>query len=266
MSKSSIRWQKLNMVRIVLSIFFLAMGIYMLVVASNFVTINSNITGKEITPSDYNNLLLGETVHGTLTDIIMEYDGNNEEMNYYLVKSDDNMLLTFRTVSGSNFDRQVKEVLQGTRAEVDFRGQVSTLNTSSIGSLKLNMIADQTLKKNGIKGSIKEHLILQAVDINSGFIEIPVKAIICTFVGAAVMFLIAFLLLKKPIKNIIYCIKETKGQISFETEFDPSIKLKAEEYYTDGPNEQGYFYVGYEQEKISEKGNDKDENIDVDSK
>lgn len=261
MKGSSLAGQKWQITKVVLAIIALIICVYQVVSGINLMNVNNNPQdlGREITSADYANLSVGETVYGKVNNIIMQYQGEDSAdgifLNYYLVKSDDNKLITFRTEAGSNCDSNMQSLLSGQTNEVMFRGYVKDMMMINQSMLNLQRIATNTLSKNNIKGSWNEILVKQVVDITDYNAYIDDKIITATFIGAGIMLLIAFLLLRKVVKNAIYSIYEAKGNTDYEVNLKPEKKLETEEFFKGGINNQGYFYVGYEQEEESDKDN-----------
>lgn len=250
--RSAIAGGKWEITKVILAIISFIFFIYMLCSAMKLMSVNENM-GREITSADYSSLSIGETVCGKVDNIIMQYEGDESydgvALSYYLIKSDDDKVITFRTQTGSECDIQMQELLKGQTDEVEFRGYVQELKDKNKALLNLQRIAGNTLDKNNIKGSWSEVLIPQEVDITTYGAQIKSKAIIATFVGAGIMLLLTLLFLKKIVKNMIYSIYVAKGKIVSETHTKPEKKLEAEEIFEGGLNDNGYFYIRYEQEE-----------------
>lgn len=250
---------KWSIAKIIMAILSFIWFIYMLCAAANMINANDTF-GREITSADYSNLNIGENVCGTLNDIIMEYQGDSSiddiSVSYYLVKSDDDKLITFRTVTDSKCDKNMKKLLSGETDEVLFRGYVKEMKDANQCYLNFQRIADNTLNKNNIDGNWSDILIKQVVDITEYNNKISNKMITATFAGAAIMLIITVLLLRKFVKNAIYSIYEAKGKIKPEVNLKPEKKPETEEFFDGNINKQGYFYIGYEEEdKNSDENN-----------
>ena len=261
MKDKAITGGKWDITKIILAILSFICFIYMLCAGADMINANSD-SGRKITPADYGNLTVGETVNGKLNNIIMEYQGDESAdstiVSYYLVKSDDDRLITFRTESGSECDNEMQMLLRGGADEVLFRGYVKEMKDTNKAMLNIQRIADNTLIENNIDGAWSEVLISQVIDITEYDAQISDKAIICTFVGAGIMLLLTVLFLRKTVKNVIYSIQVAKGIIVPETNTKPEKELETEKFFDGGVNEQGFFYVGYEQEE--DKKSDEDIN------
>ncbi len=262
MRHSVIAGEKWRMAKIIIACICFGMFIYMLITAYNLINLNDNKSeGREITPSNYGTLLIGEKVYGTIShdNFLTEYQGNNNDMCYYLLRGESDVLLTFRTRNGSKFDEHVKRVMSGEENSVEFRGIVSKLSDTSIGILNMEVIASRLLNNNGIEGGLRKHLIMQAVDINAAELGVTPNMIIATFVGAGIMLLLTWFFLKKIILEIIYSVKERKGEIVHE---EPKLDIETgtEKSFDGGLNDAGYFYIGHDWDDELKNANNNGEN------
>lgn len=252
MRQSAIAGEKWSIAKVILAILSFIFFIYMLCSAMKMISANDN-TGREITSADYSSLTVGETVNGKVDNIIMEYQGDGSAdgtpVRYYLVKSDDDKFITFRTESDSECDNEMQKLLKGEINEVSFRGYVREIKDRNKAMLNIQRIVANVLYENNIKGSWRETLIPQVLDVTTYQAQFNNKVIICTFVGAGIMLLLTVLFLRKIVKDAIYSIYLKKGIIAPEKNTKPEKKLEAEELFEGGINDQGYFYVGYEQEE-----------------
>ncbi|MGN0470030.1 MAG: hypothetical protein ACI4GV_03850 [Acutalibacteraceae bacterium] len=258
MFKSSVAGQRWAVAKIIMAICALAIAAYMIYCGVNYIMLSNNqYTGRNITPSDYKTLTVGEHVTGTIDSVLCEYqtieDSAGNSVNCYLVKSDDKMI-TFRTEYGSDCDNKMRDILNGSGQTLHFKGRVNTLTSNDRSSLSLYALENNLLLKNGMKGNFGEHIMTQTVDITEYDDKIDNRAIFGAFAMAVFMLFLAFMLLKKIVKDGIYSFKASKGKIEPEVNLTPEKPLEIDKNYESGISDEGFFYVGYdEQENKDEK-------------
>lgn len=169
----------------------------------------------------------GEEIRGSIDNVIMTYDGatvlnTNLSVVYYLVRTKNDKMITLRAEQGSSMDYMLYHLLIGEYSSVEFRGVVKSMKDNTHGALNLELIASQAMGRSGIKGSIKDHLITQVIDVTTADDLIPMKYIVFTFIGGALMLVIAGLLMRKTVRDAIISNKDRKGTL----EYDPKVKLE----------------------------------------
>lgn len=257
MFKSEVKGGGWTILRIILAIVTLVLFFYQIYFAGQWIT-ERNHEGREISLSDYENLTNGEMVNGKLKNIVVGdiygEDSKGNRLSYYLVKTNNKKLLTFRTISGSRCEKDILNVLSGKSEEVHFIGYVKPMIQRDSSDLSLASLADNTLQKLGISEGFDDVLIKQVVDISEYQEYSDTTIFIASIVGGLFMLFLTFMLLKKPIKNAAYCIGVAKGKI---TPYMPEIdfvqhKKEFEKYERIDPNntESVDYYDGYEKDSI----------------
>ena len=260
MFKSSVAGQKWAMAKIIISICALAFAGYMIYCGVNYIKLNSNQDiGREITPSDYATLSAGEQVTGTIDSVVCEYQtsddvaGNN--LTYYLVKSDDK-IITFKTEIGSICDNKMRNMLSGSGETLHYKGYVNTLSENDRKSLGLYALTNNILVKNGMNGNFDQHIIPLEISVREYEDTSNANAIFGAFAMATFMLILVFLLLKKLVKDVIYSVKLSKGKIVPEVNLTPDEPLENQKMYDGGASEDGFFYVGYEEQENDKNNNE----------
>lgn len=215
----------------------------------------SNQPPREITSDDYDSLTVNSEVSGKLREIIGEYEipgsftGDEISIHNYLAKTSQGKIIIFRTVLNSECDRQVKELSEGKREYVYYRGKVKTIPENYRQVLSLYIISSNL----AYSQNLSDHVISGTeIDITLYKDNIDAKYIIFTIVGAVFMFVVLVWLLLKPLNNLVYNIMVQKGKIQ------PELNVKKEDLIIDNSayvesNRDGYFYVGNENSDGSEK-------------
>ena len=117
-------WDKL---KIIIGIMCLPLIFVQLAAASKMITENKTEV-KMISPEQYNDLQFGAEVAAEIKadDIILNFDGKSEEMDYYLVRVNDDHAVIMRTLLNSATDGAMYALLNGTRESVTYKGRVNT--------------------------------------------------------------------------------------------------------------------------------------------
>ncbi|MGN1458564.1 MAG: hypothetical protein ACI4XP_11555 [Acutalibacteraceae bacterium] len=256
MFKSSVAGQRWAMAKVIMAICALAFAAYMIYCGVNYIKLNTNQgIGREITPSDYATLSVGEQVNGTIDSVVCEYQtsddvaGNN--LTYYLVKSDDK-IITFKTELGSTCDNKMRSILNGSGETLHYKGYVNTLSSNDRKSLGLYALTNNILLENGMKGDFNDHIIPLEISVTEYSDRSNTNAILGAFVMAALMLFLAFMLLKKVVVDCIYSFKLSKGKIQPEVKLTPDEPLENKKMYDGGASDEGFFYVGYEEQENDE--------------
>lgn len=195
---------------------------------AGFKMIGSNLNAPiEITDANLSSLSAGTEVIGTIDNIIMEYQGddvlNGVPVCYFLSKTDDGRLMTYRAEYGKAMYGMLLDLKKGDSSEVRYRGAVHDMTDATKSMLNLQLIAENILGNNGIKGGNKYAMIPFVIDVIPEDAHIGEKYIIFTFIGAALMLLLALLVLRKPIKNLRESIQSRNG------EYQPDLVVRQED-------------------------------------
>ncbi|MDD6488659.1 MAG: hypothetical protein PUG48_02445 [Clostridia bacterium] len=257
MFRSSLAGQKWAIAKVIIAICTLAYAVYMIYCGVNYISLNTNQDiGREITPSDYGTLTIGEHITGTIDSVVCEYqssaDATGNMLNYYLVKSD-NKMVTFKTQINSSCDNKMNSILNGSGETLHYKGYVSTLSEDDLPSLSIYAITNNLLAKNGMKGDFNDHIMSLEVSVTEYDDNSNIRAAVGAFVIAAFMLFLTFMFLKKFIKDFIYSLKLSRGKIVPEVKLTPDKPLENEKIFEGGTNDEGFFYVSYDEQE-----NDKD--------
>lgn len=220
--------------------------------------------GRTLTESDYRGLKLNEEINGEITKIITQFEGagttNDTLVNYYLVAYNNDTLVVFLVRANSELDRSMQGIINHNISSVKYRGVVHEMTQLTRDSIGLLSIMQNLLKANDIKGSVGECL----QDISISAVEqtavIDDRVITATFVGGIIMFVIACLLMYKPLVKFYLINKVRKGEISTITMTKEDIntdeidKYFDENSYSETKGETDY-YSGYDEESEYPKFN-----------
>ena len=101
---------------------------------------------KMISPEQYNDLQFGAEVAAEIKadDIILNFDGKSEEMDYYLVRVNDDHAVIMRTLLNSATDGAMYALLNGTRESVTYKGRVNTIPEADLSVVNLTVLSDKT--------------------------------------------------------------------------------------------------------------------------
>lgn len=254
MFKTSVAGQKWAIAKVVIAICALAFAVYMIYCGINYINFSNNQdTGREITPSDYGTLTAGEKITGTIDSVVCQYqtvkDTAGYIVNYYLVKSDDKMI-TLKAQENSSCDEKMIGILNGSGETLHYKGYVGNLSADDNASLSIYVLGNNILAENKMRGNLGDHIMPLVVNIKEYDDRSSERAVFGAFAMAAFMIFIAFMLLKKPVKDFIYSIRLSKGKIVPEVQLTPDEPLEIKKNYESSATDDGFFYVGYdEQEK-----------------
>lgn len=256
MFKSSIKGGMWTIFRIILGIAALALFIYQIYFAGQWLLSNEH-EGRRISSADYENLTNGEMVYGKIENVVKACGGSDSDyisLNYYLVKANDDKFIVFRTQKGSQCDMAILDSVLENKANSYFVGYVKEMTDSDYSITWMNITADNTLYNLGIKGNIDEHIIRQVVDVSIYQEYSDESVFIASIVGGLLMLGLSILLLKKPVKNAVYSIGVAVGKIQ---PYAPELDLvqhddefkKYEEINPDNAEDIEY-YEDYEKDSV----------------
>lgn len=252
MFKGAVKGTGWAITKIIIAIAAFALGIYQLIFAGNMMLFDNENVGSELTPANYETVKDGEQVWGKIDNIIgVEYledtNSTNSSLNYYMVKSDNDKIMFFRTPIDSKCDYAMQRVLSGQSKEFYFKGYVKPMTQAISAALSMGMLADNTLRGNNINGTFDEVVIKRMVDASPYDTYVDKnKIIIASVVGAVFMFFIVILCLKKMVKEVAYSIGVSRGKIKPlmpEVDYNPrDTKLT---FYSDFEGDRNALSQGY---------------------
>ena len=177
-----------------------------------------------LSQENFDTLTVGTEIRGELTHIDGTMYGNDDsgegEIQYYIMTTSSQKILLIRTLTGTETDKEIRNMMRGDRKSVDFRGFVRQLSYADRSSLNLELIASNYLKKHNIKSGTHDAMLDCIIDITEADSKIPDKYIIFTFVTAGLLVLLIPLLLRKTIKNAYISWAIRKGKIIEEKPLD----------------------------------------------
>lgn len=215
MFKSSIKGGMWTIFRIILGIAALALFIYQIYFAGQWLLSNEH-EGRRISSADYENLTNGEMVYGKIEVVSAFYgdiSSNGVALNYYLVKTNNNKILVFRTESESICDVEFSKVLSGGSSRKYFIGYVKAITDVDRRSILIKTLADNKLRDMGIYDDFNKVCLNQVVDVSIYQEYSDESVFIASIVGGLLMLGLSILLLKKPVKNAVYSIGVAVGKI-----------------------------------------------------
>lgn len=165
--KSEVKGDYWQIIKIIIAIIASILFIQQLMFIGDWI-IEKNHYGREINASDYENLNNGEKVWGKLDSVVasagMFTDANAINLSNYVVKSENEKIIIFRTEAGSKCDKAIQEVLSGKSDGFYFCGYVKPLTGNVRTSVMTTLVANNTLNKNNIDGKINDAFITSMVD------------------------------------------------------------------------------------------------------
>ena len=253
MFNTSVAGQRWAIAKVIMAICALAFAGYMIYCGVNYIKLSNNQDiGREIAPSDYATLSVGEQITGTIDSVVCQYqtvkDATGDIMNYYLVKSDDKMI-TFKAQGDSSCDNKMRSILNGSGETLHYKGYVTQLSVDDNTSLGIYALGNNILAENGMRGNFSDHIMSLEVNATEYSDRSNANAVLGAFVMAALMLFLAFMLLKKVVVDCIYSFKLSKGKIQPEVKLTPDEPLESEKIYDGGASDEGFFYVGYEEQE-----------------
>lgn len=212
---------------------------------------SNTVAPREITYQDFADLTVGEEVSGTIDNIVMEYVGdsvlNGVAVTYYISKTEDGRLMSYRVESGSYMDSLLKNLSRGGEGPVTYRGAVHPMNDTTRGFLNMQLIAENVLQNNGIKGGTQHAMIPYIIDVVPTSAKIDDRYVVFTFIGAGLMLLLAFLVMRKPLKNLRESMRSRSGK--YRPEFkvtQDDLVFENEGYYEGLKDGETEFFVNTE--------------------
>ncbi len=199
--------------------------------ASKMISEN-NTEVKMITPQEYVGLQFGQEVAAEVKkeDIIMNFVGSSGTMSYYLVKTDDDHAVIMRPLWGGECDSAMREMLQGKRDSIVYKGRINIVPETDMAELNLTILSGDELYKKGMSRHVDDVILKYSIDIELYDAKAHTKYIIATIVGAVVMLAAAVWAFWKPFKKLGYRYAVMLGKVELDL-------IKKE----DLPVEQGWF-------------------------
>lgn len=215
MFRSEVKGGFWTSIRIILGVAAFCLFVYQLYFAGQWI-LKDEHEGRKIGFSDYENLKNGEMVYGKIESASFLFGTisvGEKELNYYLVKTDNNRILTFRTEVDSECDIEFAKVLKGQQSRKYFIGYVKAMTEADRRTISAKTLSDNTLLNMGIRTGFNKASLNQVVDASIYKEYSDEGVVIATVVGGLFMLVLSILFLKKPIKNAIYCIGVSRGKI-----------------------------------------------------
>jgi len=276
-------WDKL---KIIIGIMCLPLIFVQLAAASKMITENKTEV-KMISPEQYNDLQFGAEVAAEIKadDIILNFDGKSEEMDYYLVRVNDDHAVIMRTLLNSATDGAMYALLNGTRESVTYKGRVNTIPEADLSVVNLTVLSGDLLYKKGMSRHLDEVILRYSIDIALYETQSSDKYIIATIVGALIMLAAAVWAFWKPFQKIGRGFAAQMGKIDLDLikkedlpveqgwfteesskkdyiENLPERKIDENfekvDFYESGINQEGNFYVEKKNSPVKAKSEDDD--------
>lgn len=188
-------------------------------------------------------------VDNVITKIEGDTTLNGAEVEYFIASTHSQKLIVLRAITGSSACNQLHEFENGRTEPLYLRGVSKEMRDANHGAFNLQIIAGRIIEKSDITEtrSIRKALLPKVVDVTVAEALINPKIIVFTFVGAGLMLLFAFLLLRKAIGLAIQSVKARKGTL----EYTPKVKLEDlifedTQYYQGNEDHGEYFFVNTE--------------------
>ncbi len=226
-----------------------------------------------IQPEHYASLSYGEEIAAEITkeDMITKIAGSGANLSYYVVRVNENNVVVMKTLSNSECNSAMNEMLSGTRDSITYKGRVNILPETDHASLNVDVLLNDTLHSHGLDRHLNDILIPWEIDITLYDMFSDTRYILACVTGALLMMIPVVWCCWKPFKKIGLQYAARMGKIDLElltkddlpveqdwfTEED-SKKAESEElppmqwkprdtqpidFYESGTNEEGNFYV-----------------------
>ncbi len=238
---------KWEMAKIIMTAVCILLIIYQVSAGIKMIQANEKLP-QTVTQEDFDTLDVGTQIRGELTHIDGTLYGDLSVdpgcIQYYSIITESQKIMLIRTISGSETDNEIHDMISGDCESVKFRGYVRDLSAADKTSLNLELITTNYLRKHGIDSGTQEAILGHIVDITGQDSQIPQKYITFTFAVAVILVLLIPLLLRKTIKNAYISLAIRKGKISEKILLDKNDYIFDDEglYKTD-KNQNESFYV-----------------------
>lgn len=231
-------WDK---VKIGIGIMCLSLVFVQLAAASKMITENQT-TVKMISPEQYNNLQVGAEVAAEIKadDIILNFDGKSDEMNYFLVRVNDDHAVIMRAVAGSSGSSAMYAMYNGRRENFVYKGRVNIIPEADLAVVNLTVLSGDLLYKKGMSRHLDEVILRYAIDIAPYETQSSTKYIIATIVGAFVMLAASIWAFWKPFKKIGLSYAARMGKIDLELLTKEDLPVE-QDWFTDETARKDYF-------------------------
>ena len=261
-------WDKM---KIAIGIMCFLLVIVQIAAASRMISEN-NTKVNMIRPAHYVGLQRVSEVAAEIKkdDIILTFQGKNEEMGYYLVRVSDDHAVIMRTLLGSSCDNAMYSMLNGARESLVYKGRVNTLVEADMAVVNLTVLSGDLLYKKGMSRHVYDVILRYELDITFYETESSAKYIIATIVGAFIMLGATVWAFWKPFKKIglsyaarmgkieLDLIKKEDLPVDMDWYTDENVKkdlienmperkvdknFQKVDFYESGVNDEGNFYV-----------------------
>ena len=216
MFKSKFTGTKRTIARFIIAIFFMMVCAAQIISGCRMIEANNTITTFS-TYEDYDNFKPGQIVTGVIKDYAfsltenVDEDLGNGSLILYFAKSSTGKIMLFRARVDSDMSELMSKLHKKEIDEVYYKGTVKTMTDRYSQALRQELFFKQFDKEFDIKMTDKDTFLELMIDMsptNAGYSQ---KAIIATFVGAALVFLAAILVMLKPIKDAYISVLSEKG-------------------------------------------------------
>lgn len=248
MSKNNVfKTSKWEIAKLIISAVCILLIIYQVSAGIKMIQSNEKLP-QTVVQEDFDTLDVGTEIRGELTHIDGTLYGDSSidpgTIQYYSMITESQKIMLIRTISGSETDNEIHNMIRGNCESVKFRGYVRSLSDADKTSLNLELISTNYLQKHGIDSGTQEAILGHIIDITEQDSQIPQKYITFTFAAAVILVLLIPLLLRKTIKNAYTSWAIRKGKISEKILLDKNDYIFDDEgLYNTDENQNESFYV-----------------------
>ena len=196
---------------------------------------------KMISPEQYNDLQYGDEVAAEIKkdDIITDFLGKNNEMDYYLIRVNDEHAVAVKMPFGSPCSAAMRDMMNGGRESLLYKGRVNIIPDSDMGVINLLAISGDLLAKKGMSRHVDEVILKYMIDIAVYEEMSGTKYIIATIVGAVLMLAAAVWAFWKPFKKIGLSYAARLGKVDLELIKKEDLSVE-QDWFTDETLKQDY--------------------------
>ncbi len=228
--------EKFVPLKITLAILSLILVIVLISTLGNYIASHTEENFKTVTVNDLAYQPEGILVEGVIRaeDVIMYYpettiDGT--EINCIAVMTEDKRITV---LSGSSQQQDgmyyaMDRMKNGEISEMPFKGKISSMPSSVLDALRLNMTMQNIVRKYKVdESNLTKRIVRETVNMQDN----PVSVVVGTLMGIAMLIVLIYFLLRKTVNNIIYGVLIHKGMI------EPDLKVRKEDIIIEN---EGYY-------------------------
>lgn len=245
---SKIKFKRVRFVkaRLIVSAIAFVLLIVMLVMIFSVLYDDKN-QPKEITEADFDSLQADQIIWGKLHKLDGVY--LDEQTNNYYVFTPNRKLLVFRAPFNSTINSLFKDLLEGRKQEVVYRGKVNNdPKEKSLALISLNMLAEGLIGTDGLPGNAHEY-VAGLVDATFYENDGQVRILIGYAVSSLFMVVVIFFMLRRLLVNALYSYGVETGKIKPELKVTiDDLKIESRGVYENNENNGEFFYVNTEHE------------------